>query len=89
LRYQTIETVPFIDIYGDHYAVKDLREYPKYSTASLSNIRVGDAIDEIVTARYGDGTEGEVYKAVEHNIEDLFEAGFDLSKIRSLKIPIR
>ena len=91
MRYQTIPDISFIDIYGRSHAVKDLREYPKYSTASVVGLRVGDKIDEIVTSptKYGDDSEGEVYKVVESNIEDLYEAGFDLSKLKSLKVPVR
>lgn len=91
MRYQTIPTISFTDIYGKSYAIKDKREYPKYSTGSTLDIKVGDSIDEIITRReyYGDDSEGEVYKAVEHNIEDLFEAKFDVSKLKSIKIPVR
>lgn len=91
MRYQTIDTISFTDIYGKKFAIKDLREYPKYTTSVIVNLKINDQIDEVVTnkAYYGDGTEGEIYKVVEHNIEALFEAKFDSTKLKRLEIPIR
>lgn len=92
MRYQTIDTISFTDIYGDSFAIKDMREIPDtYATKDTETIKENDRIDEIVsrTEYYGADTEGESYKLVDYNLEKLYEEKFDLSKITILKVPLR
>jgi hypothetical protein len=66
-----------------------MREYPEYETAAEISLQQGDMLDEIASRReiYGDGNEGEAYRIFENNVVALFEAGFDLNKLKSLRIP--
>lgn len=89
--YFDTEIISFTDIYGDSYAIRDMREYPEYVLFDTVNVTKNDRLDEITTRRqyYGDGAEGETYKLVEFNIEKLFENNFSLEKIRTIKVPTR
>jgi len=91
LRYQNINTVSFENVYGDKFPVKVMREYPDYQTAKKVVLKKEDRLDEIITRRdnYGDDAEGETYRVVDHNIVEIFESGFDLAKIKEIKIPTR
>ena len=91
MRYRNVDTISFTDVYGNSYAVKDMREIPDYETLKTLKLKQGDRIDEIVSRPefYGNGTEDESYKVFEHNIDIITEADFDLSKIKELEIPIR
>jgi hypothetical protein len=89
--YFDTEIISFTNIYGDSYAVRDMREYPAYVLFDTTGLIKGNRLDEIATRQryYGDGAEGETYKLVEFNIEELFENNFDLSKLKTVKIPVR
>lgn len=91
MRYQQVDTISFEDIYGSCYAVKGLRELPSYSTLDTYTVQKGDRLDEIISrpTYYGDDTEGETYKLFEHNVEELFESQFNVSKLTKLRIPVR
>lgn len=89
--YFDTEIISFSDIYGKSFAIRDMREYPDYVLFDTANVTKRDRLDEIATRRqyYGDGAEGETYKLVEFNIEQLFENDFDLEKVKTIKIPVR
>lgn len=91
MRYAEIDTVSYEDVNGNIKAVKDMREYPSYTLKDKVKLRVGDRVDEIVTRaeHYGDDAEGESYKVVDFNIEEIYEEKFDLSRIRTLGVPLR
>ena len=91
MRYMTIPTISFTDSYGRTHAIKDMREYPTYTTMMMLDTKATDQIDEIATRQdvYGDGAEGDTYKIHEANIEKLFEEKWDMSKIKQLRIPVR
>jgi len=91
MRYYDVDTISFETDVGNKFAIKDMREYPIYTTAQIINIRADDRPDEIATRKehFGDNAEGDTYKIVDHNIAELFDAWFDLSKLKQLKVPIR
>jgi hypothetical protein len=91
MRYFDVDTISFETDVGDKVAIKDMREYPEYTTAKKIKIRADDRPDEIATRNdvFGDDAEGDTYKIIDHNIADLFDACFDLSKLKQLRIPIR
>lgn len=48
------------------------------------------ALDEIASRNdvYGEGMESEDYKIFDENIRELKEANFDLSRIKTLRVPV-
>jgi len=91
MRDLRVPTISFTDSSGKTYAIKDKTEYPTYVISQILPISKYDNMDEIGTRReiYGDDSEEDIYKIIEANITELFEASFDLSKLRSLRIPVR
>jgi hypothetical protein len=90
MRYETVDTIPFTDINGKTYSIKDMREYEKTDSASILNLKGEKYIDEVTSRKeiFGDGSEFESYKIVDHNITSLFDRNFDLTKLKKLEIPI-
>jgi hypothetical protein len=91
MRYFEVDTVSFTNDFGNSFAIKDMREYTKQSRASTVTLRTGDRADEIATRQeyFGDGAEGDTYKIIDLNIVALFESNFDLSKLKTLEIPVK
>jgi len=91
LRYIEIPNISFIDRFGTNFPVKDLREYPQYETAFIKKIIIGDFIDELASRNdiYGEQSEDLSYLIFEHNIEKIVEARWDLTKIKSFRIPVQ
>lgn len=92
MRYLTINTISFTDDFGDDFAIKDIRPIPDtYSLKDTVTLRANDRIDEIASRPeyYGDEAEAESYRIVDFNLERLYEAKFNLARIRTLKIPLR
>ena len=89
MRYELVDEIVFVDINGNNRTIKDMREYEDQNMVASVNILGSAFIDEIATRQefYGDGSEFEIYKVVDFNIIKLFDAGFDLSKIKKLEIP--
>ena len=89
-RYINVDTYTFVDQSGNSYTLKERREIPDQTIAYTINIHEGDQIDEIATRRdvYGVGSEGDSHKIFDANLVDIVESKFDLSKLRTLKIPI-
>jgi hypothetical protein len=89
MRYQTIENITFVDINGISYNIKDMREYPEYTTKVIVKTSENDFIDEIATRKeiYGDNNENVSYKIYDHNIVKLREANWEMSNIKELNIP--
>ena len=90
MRYINIENVSFTRLDGNSYQIKDFRPYPAYTKQMTLQINSNDAIDEIITRKdfLGNNSESESYRIVDFNIVKLYEAKFDLSKIRKLDIPV-
>lgn len=89
MRYELVDTIAFTDVNGKTRNIKDMREYEEQVLSSFVNINGSEFIDEIATREefYGESSEFEIYKIVDHNIIKLFESGFDLNKIKKLEIP--
>ena len=90
MRYIGIDTISFTDVNGIQYPIKDIRPIPIYKTLLTVDVKESDKIDEIASRDvvYGAGGEDQSYKIYDHNIVFLVEAGFDMSKIKTLKIPM-
>lgn len=89
--YFNTDIISFTDIYGKSWAIRSMREYPEYTLLDSIIVKKMDRIDEVTTRRqfYGDDAEGESYKLIEFNLEKLFENYFDISKLKTLEIPVR
>ena len=90
MRYIEIPTISFTDKDGVNFPVKDLREFPDYETAFNKQIISGDFIDEVASRKdvFGDDSEDLSYLIFEHNIVEIVEARWDLSKLKTLRIPV-
>jgi hypothetical protein len=91
LRYQQIDTVSFTDIYGNSFNIKDMREYIEYQTATTTTVQNDSRIDEIASRPeiYGDDSEGDSYRIIDHNLVVIMENNFELSGLGQIKIPVR
>lgn len=91
LRDFDVNDIVFTDINGKSYSIKDMREYPTYTTWFKYDLQQGDSLEEIASSMgvYGSGQESEYYKIAEHNIKNLFDAQFDLSRLKSINIPLQ
>jgi hypothetical protein len=89
MRYLQVPIVPFTDATGKQYSIHDFREIPSYSIARTMNRSAEEAFDEIASRQYvyGDGGERNANQLYEANIVAIVEAGWDLSKISSIKVP--
>jgi hypothetical protein len=89
MRYTNIETITFTDIDGKSTAVKDMRLIPPQTIVKTISVIGSIELDEIASRKdiYGDGGENLSYKIFEANLLEIAERRFDLSRIRSLKIP--
>jgi hypothetical protein len=89
MRYTNVETITFTDIDGKSTAVKDMRLLPAQTIVKTISVIGSIELDEIASRKdiYGDGGENLSYKIFEANLLEIVERRFDLSRIRSLKIP--
>lgn len=90
MRYLKIDNINFTTINGDTFLVKDIREYPTYQKLGDYPYLKDEDIDEIISRRdyYKDGAEDLSYAVVDFNIEKLTENGYDLNKLKKLRIPV-
>lgn len=90
MRYALVDDIVFTDINGKEYTIKDFRPYEQFKTFAKIKLQGEKYLDEIATRPeyYGDDAEGESYKIADANIVKLFEADFDLSKIKELQVPL-
>lgn len=89
MRYELVGEIVFTDINSKNTTIKDMREYEDQIIVASVNILDSRFIDEIATKEefYGEASEFETYKIVDQNIIKLFEAEFDITKLRKLDIP--
>jgi hypothetical protein len=66
---------------------EELPLVPQAETTQKHKNYSGQFLDELVCRYYGDDMESECYKIFDENIVELTEANFDVSKLRSLRIP--
>ena len=90
MRYIDVDTVTFTDINGKSYPVKDRRDISTQTLAFEIDVKEGDLLDEVASRRevYGDFGEVHAWRIFDLNIVRLTEVGFDMSKIKRLKIPL-
>jgi hypothetical protein len=90
MRYAEVETVAFLAPDGRTVAVKEMRQHGVYSTWYAISLEGGSFLDEIASreSAYGQEGEGLAFKLFEHNAEDLTDAGFDLSRLSRLEVPL-
>jgi len=90
MRYESIDTISFTNHNNRIVAIKDKREYPAYEKLINIVTNADDKVDEIASRyeAYGDGGEDQSYKIVDYNIITIFETDFDMSKIKSLGVPV-
>lgn len=90
MRYFTIDTISFNDKNGVVVPVKDIRPIPKYNIKFEIQTKENDMLDEISSRQniYKENGETSGYKIFDANVAELMDAEFDISKVRSLKIPI-
>ena len=89
MRYQEVENVVFTNKDGNSFTIKDMREYPEYTTLLPLEIDENVMVDEIASRPeiYGLGAEDQSFKIFEHNKVKIFEARFMLSKLSKVDIP--
>ncbi|MDR2193877.1 MAG: hypothetical protein LBP19_05340 [Treponema sp.] len=66
---------------------EELPLVPRAKTTKKHEQYSGQPLDELACYYYGDGMESECYKIFNENIVELTEANFDVSKLRSVRIP--
>ena len=91
MRYYNAETVNFTTALGESVPLKEIRERPGRAALSYS-VRLDGArfLDEVATRAeaLGDGYEAETYRLFEENDVEIVDAGFDLSRLKSLRVPL-
>lgn len=89
-RYISVDTVIFTDHNGNQFPVKDIREIPTEQTEFEVDVTEGDLLDEVASRKevFGDFGEVQSYRIFDLNIVKLTEVNFDMTKIKSLKVPI-
>lgn len=90
MYYFAIPTISFTDVNNKQYLIKDMREYPAYTSNATLQLNAKDMLDEIASRPevYGDGGEVLSYKLAEANIVALMDNNFDLSKLKRIVIPV-
>ena len=90
MRYQLVDIIVFRNTQGKSITIRSMREYPEYTDSMNIKVRSDDEIDEIASRQeiYGDEGEMESYKIFDANIINIFDAGFDISKLNKVRIPL-
>ena len=90
MRYFNIPTVSFNDANGRTVPVKDVRPIGQEVVDFGITTKEGDLLDEIASREeiFGPGSEDESFRLFDANIVELYEARFDVSKVRRLSIPV-
>jgi hypothetical protein len=85
-----IDTISFSNNDGNTYAIKDIKIIPTYGNTKNIQISENMLLDEICVDKnvYGEGKEDFSYKIFESNVMALAESGYNLNKIKTLRIPI-
>ena len=91
MRYLTSPQHSFTDANGNTVSVYE--KLPTPDKAALFLVVECDgqsSLDEIASRddMYGAGTESYAYKIFGENVRELVECGFDLSKLRTLRVPV-
>ena len=89
MRYNNIDTIVFEAINGKSYSVKDMREIPVETIKKSIDYTAINTLDEVATRNevFGEYAEDQTYRIFEANVVEIFDARFDMTKIKRLKIP--
>jgi|WetSurMetagenome_2_1015567.scaffolds.fasta_scaffold10807_3 hypothetical protein len=90
MRYLDSPTIIYTDINGKTYPVKDTLPIRTFQTGTVIKKEKDLMLDELISRKelYGEETEDLTWAVVDHNIEAIVEADFDIGKLASIKIPI-
>lgn len=90
MKWNNVDTIVFTDANGDSYSVKDIKPLETYGIGGTVQIQQNLDLDELVSRPeyFGKGNEGRTWELIEMNAEQLVDANFDLSKIKTLLMPI-
>ena len=82
--------VSFTTLIGETVKIKDMKTIDTYPQTISIKIQGNTDLDEVASRSeiYGEGTEDQSYKIFEANITELTDADFDISKLKTLRIPI-
>jgi hypothetical protein len=85
-----VPTISFANNDGKSYAIKDIKIIPTYDNTKTIQIAQEMLLDEICVDKnvYGESREDFSYKVFEANVVALSESGYDLNKIKTLRIPV-
>lgn len=89
MRYFDIDTVSFTNKDGKSAPIKEKRPIENNPIAFEVNTN-NQLLDEIASRKdvYGEGYEDHSYKIFDANCVEIIEAGYDLTKVRRMKIPL-
>ena len=90
MRYFNIDTISFTNSNNVTVPIKDKRPISDDPISFELPLIEGNFLDVIASRNdvYGDDAEDDTYRIFDANIIKIVEAGYDLTKIRSVKIPL-
>lgn len=91
MRYLNSPTHSFTDANGITVSVYEQLPVPTKAASFLVVECDGQTSLEEIASRddmYGAGAEGSSYKIFDENVRELVEVGFDLAKMRTLRVPV-
>ena len=90
MRYLSADTIIYTDINGKSFPIKDTLPIRTFQTATVIQKEKDLMLDELISRKglYGEECEDLTWAVVDHNIEAIVEADFDIGKLPTIKIPI-
>lgn len=90
MRYYNIDTIPFTNAQGITVPIKDKRPIINEAISFEIGKTSEDELDEIASRAsvYGEDAEDQSYRLFDANIVQIVENGYDLSKVRKIKVPL-
>ena len=85
-----MDIIQFNDEIGNVFPVRDKKDIDAYELAQTVKVQAGMDVDEVISRPefYGVGGEEMSYAVIEMNSEKLAEVDFDISRLKTLDIPI-
>lgn len=90
MRYFSVENVIFTNRFNKTVTIKNVLPItPKADKSVNLRIQDGDNMDEIASRNniYGENHEMDAFKIFMENVEEIAFANYDMSRLRSLRIP--
>lgn len=89
MRYFNINTVSFTNHNNITVPIKDKRPIEDNPISFRADVK-NQLLDEIASRKeiYGDGGEDQSYKIFDANIIKIVESGYDLTKVKTVNIPL-